>query len=123
MIKTPKKPKEKAFLCLEILLLLFFLAFQLINILYVNYYPAYFQYDPEALVDYKEPELLPCKDGLYICEERWAVGREPYIKQELPVLYWILSNQNMLLAAYIFYFIGTQHKKLYRIFKKVVKNE
>jgi len=117
--KNNKNPFEIVLLVIDITLFLFILAFALINMAYYNMNPEYYRYNDQSIHEVIEPRLIPCDPGTYICQEKWLVGREPYIKVVNPTLYWVLNNEGKLVLFLLAYFISTQRKKILRICRKV----
>lgn len=118
-VKNNKKPSEIVFLTIDIVFFLFILGFALINIAYYNMNPEYYRYNEQSVHEVIEPRLIPCDPGDYICEEKWEVGRQPYIKVVNPTLYWVITNEGNLILFLLTYFIATQRKKILKIYRKV----
>jgi len=117
--KNNKKPSEIVFLTIDITFFLFILAFALINMAYYNMNPEYYRYNAQSIHEVIEPRLIPCDPGTYICQEKWLVGREPYIKVVNPTLYWVLNNEGNLVLFLLAYFIATQRNKILSIYRKL----
>jgi hypothetical protein len=102
-----------------IVLFLFIMAFQYQY--YARLHPEYFIYTENQLLDVDKPYLKPC-DYNYICKEEWVTGREPYIKTVAPTLYWVISNNGKLTLFLLAYFIVTQHKNIFSLWKRIKRH-